>query len=258
MLRDHPALSQRWAARLAPYFYGSADSVIAVSKAAAADLERHTRVRPERIRVIYNPVITPQLLKQSQQAPPHPWFEEETPIVLGVGRLHPAKDFETLMRAFSIVRRRMACRLVILGEGEERPSLLRLADDLGVSHDIGMPGFVENPFAFMRASSVYVLSSVYEGLPGTLIQAMACGCPVVSTDCESGPSEILMDGDYGHLVPPRNPSAMAGAVCDVLSGHGRTAPPQWMEQFTLESSLRQYIAELDPERTRGPGTEATA
>ena len=138
-------------------------------------------------------------------------------MILAAGRLTQQKDFPTLLRAFAMLRRTAAVRLVILGEGRDRGDLERLARELGIAAEVAMPGFQQNPFAWMARSRLFVLSSAYEGLPGVLIRAMACGCPVVSTDCPSGPAEILEGGRYGRLVAVGDAAAMASAMAAALA-----------------------------------------
>jgi glycosyltransferase involved in cell wall biosynthesis len=134
---------------------------------------------------------------------------------------------------------------MILGEGKKRRELEELADSLGVRQDLALPGFEENPFAYMARAAVFVLSSAYEGLPGVLIQAMASGCPVVSTDCPSGPREILEHGSYGPLVPVGNDRAMAEAIQTVLD-----APPSQERlrrraaEFSMDRAMEQYLEVL--------------
>src|SRR5690606_29880659 len=148
--------------------------------------------------------------------PGHRWFAAgQPPVVLGVGSLTPRKDFATLVEAFAELRRRRPARLIVLGEGPERARLERLVDDLGLSDDVDLPAFTRNPFAYMSRAAVYVLSSNLEGLPGSLIQALACGCPSVATDCPSGPREILQDGRVGPLVDVGDAGAMAAAIAAV-------------------------------------------
>jgi glycosyltransferase involved in cell wall biosynthesis len=195
-----------------------ADGVIAVSEGVADDLRRCVAMPPGRIHTIYNPVVTDDLHERAGAPPPHPWLRPgEPPVILGVGRLTTQKDFPTLLRAFARVREHGEARLIILGEGEERGRLHDLAAQLGVATDVAMPGFVDNPFVYMAHARVFVLSSRWEGLPGALIQAMACGCPVVSTDCPSGPREILDDGRYGRLVRLGSVLALCEAIIETLA-----------------------------------------
>jgi glycosyltransferase involved in cell wall biosynthesis len=137
--------------------------------------------------------------------------------------------------------------LIILGDGEERQSLQKLIDSLKIRESIDMPGFVLNPYAFMKKASVFVLSSRWEGLPNALIQAMACGAPVVSTDCRSGPAEILDGGKYGRLVPVGDVEALADAIETTLKGDRRRPPASWLEQFSAGRVVRDYLKVLDLE-----------
>jgi glycosyltransferase involved in cell wall biosynthesis len=159
-----------------------------------------------------------------------------------VGRLNEQKDFPTLIRAFKIVYEKSKnARLIILGEGSEREHLMHLIKELGLVDIVSLPGFLQNPFSYMHRSQVFVLPSIHEGFGNVLVEAMACGCPVVSTDCPSGPREILNNGEYGHLVPVGDAAAMAAAILDVLDGHGKAVPAAWLEQFSPEIIARQYI-----------------
>jgi glycosyltransferase involved in cell wall biosynthesis len=173
--------------------------------------------------------------------------------VLGAGKLRPQKDFATLIDAFAKLRAKRPARLVILGEGPEESRLRVRARRLDVSPDVGFEGFVANPFAYMSRASVFVLSSAWEGLPSVLIQAMACGCPVVSTDCPSGPSEILERGVFGPLVPVGAPDALAEAILRVLD-----APPERerlrrrADDFSVDRVAERYLAVmLGPAQARG-------
>jgi len=167
----------------------------------------------ERIQVIYNPVLTPQIPSMAAMPLDHPWFAPgEPPVILGAGRLRREKDFASLIRAFARLRTQRPVRLVILGEGEERAALEALVQVLGIESVVSLPGFVENPFTYMSKATVFVISSVWEGFGNVLVEAMACGMPVVSTDCPSGPSEILEYGRYGPLVPVGDIEALAEAI----------------------------------------------
>ena len=207
--------------RAIPWAYRRADGIIAVSNGVADDLAAFARLPRNRIDVLNNPVVTPDLLEQAAAPVDHPWFgPDQPPVILGVGRLHPQKDFPTLLRAFARLRQGRDARLVIIGEGGERPALEALAAELGVSADVDLPGFTRNPYRFMARAAIVALSSRWEGSPNVLVEAMACGTPVVATDCPSGPSETLENGRYGRLVPMGDAEALADAL-------GRTldAPP---------------------------------
>ncbi|MFN4032520.1 MAG: glycosyltransferase [Fimbriimonadales bacterium] len=239
-------LKDRVVPALIARLYREADAIVAVSKGVQADLMRLTRLPQARIPCIYNPVITHELLQRREEPVEHPWFTAGAPpVVLAVGRLTAQKDFPTLLRAFAAVRQQMDARLLILGEGEQRAELTQLAEQLGVAQDVQLPGYEPNPFRYMRRASLFVLSSRYEGLPNALIQAMACGCPVVATDCPSGPREILADGKYGALVPVGDGGALADAIIQGLQGRIPPAPPEWLQQFEESHIIGQYLRVLE-------------
>ncbi len=240
-------LKDRIVPALIAQLYRHADAVVAVSEGVRRDLLRLTRLPSERIVRIYNPVIT-EALQQACNAPlEHSWFERGAPpVVLAVGRLTPQKDFPTLIRAFAQVYHQHMARLLILGEGEQRSELEQLVKQLGLSEAVHLPGFEPNPFRYMRRAAVFVLSSRYEGLPNALIQAMACGCPVVATDCPSGPREILDGGKYGALVPVGDVDALAEAILAALQGKIPPAPPTWLHQFDESYIAEQYLRVLAP------------
>lgn len=197
--------------------YPLADGVVAVSQGVADDLARFARLPRERISVINNPVVTDDLLEAKRDSAGHPWLADDSvPVIVAVGRLTEQKDFGTLLRAFAIVRERRTARLMILGEGEDKASLQALAHDLALEEHVEMPGFVADPLVHVAKASAFVLSSAWEGFGNVLVEALACGCPVVSTDCPSGPREILKDGKYGRLVPVGNCEAMAQAILTTL------------------------------------------
>jgi Glycosyltransferase len=225
--------------------YRQADAIVAVSRGVQHDLLRLTGLPESHIPCIYNPVITERLLRLRDEPLQHPWFEAGAPpVVLAVGRLTPQKDYPTLLRAFAQVRQSHPARLLILGEGELHADLWRLVQALGLTDAVAMPGYEPNPFAYMRRARVFVLSSRYEGLPNALIQAMACGCPVVSTDCPSGPREILDGGRYGALVPVGDVDALADAIVRGLEGQLPTAPDEWLQQFEEGHIIVQYLRVL--------------
>src|SRR5574337_995620 len=203
-----------WQAR---HFYPWADAIISISNGVADDVARVTGLPRERIAMIYNPVVTPELQEKLRAPLDHPWFAPGSPpVLLAVGRLVAQKDFPTLLKAFARVRAVRKARLIILGEGKKRAELEMLARKLGVAADVDLPGFVLNPFPYMMRASVFVLSSAWEGFGMVVAEAMACGCPVVSTDCPSGPAEILDGGTYGPLVPVGDDAALAKAILSVL------------------------------------------
>ncbi len=243
-------ISRRWrwrfVAPLLRHVYPWADAIVSVSDGVANDLSRQTGIPRESITTIYNPVLVPKVVEGSKALLDHPWFAPSNPpVVLGVGRLVPQKDFTTLIRAFALLRSQRPCRLLILGEGRERPQLQQLARELRCQEDVRLSGFVDNPYAYMVRASVFVLSSAWEGMPNALIEALACGCPVVSTDCPSGPREILNDGTFGPLVPVGNVSALADAMFTILA-----KPPQRerlrarAREFNIDKISERYLQAL--------------
>jgi glycosyltransferase involved in cell wall biosynthesis len=226
--------------------YPSASAIVAVSRGVAEDYVATIGIPEDKTRVIYNPVVTQKMLQASTERFEHPWFAPtEPPVLLSVGRLTAAKDFPTLLKAFVIVRRRRRCRLLILGEGEERPMLEDLAHTLELGDDFALPGFVRNPYVFMRHAAVYVLSSVLEGLPGALIEAMACMTRVVATDCPNGPREILDNGRYGALVPVQDTTALAAAIEQAFASSAEVKPAyERALLFSEERALTEYQALL--------------
>ena len=220
-----------------------ADVIAAVSEGVAADLRTQTRFAAGKITTIYNPVASANTDEMAGDSVEHSWFAAGgAPIVLSVGRLAPQKDHSTLLRAFAEVVRSRPARLVILGQGVERQNILDLADRLGVADCFDLPGFDINPFKYMSRAAVFVLSSRYEGFGNVLVEAMACGAPVVSTDCPSGPSEILEDGRWGRLVPVGDWRAMARAIEDTLDN---PLPSEDLKArasvYSVEASVDRYL-----------------
>ena len=171
------------------------------------------------------------------------------PVILGVGSLTPLKDFGTLIRAFAIVRSHRPCRLVILGEGPERGRLTAMARQAGVADDVLMAGFVANPFAWMRQARVFVSASLTEGCPNALMQALAVGTPIVSTDAAGGTSEILENGHWGRLVPVAAPGAMAEAIDECLDSGANPHARARASDFSHDLIASQYLDVLLPKET---------
>ena len=204
--------------RLIRLLYPGADGICTVSQAASEDLAAFARLPLQRVQTIYNPFDLPHIAQLAAEPLVHPWFEPgQPPVVLAIGRMNEAKDFPILIRAFAQLRQHQAARLVILGEGELRPEIESLLLQLNLGVDaVQLPGFVPNPYAWLARCSLFVLSSRREGLPGALIEAMVCGAPVVSTNCLSGPDEILEGGRWGRLVPEGDVDALARAMAATL------------------------------------------
>lgn len=213
-----PGIGQKIKPLFVKWFYPSSSATVAVSKGVAQDLAEMSGIALDDIRVIYNPVVTAELPVKALEPVDHSWFQSnDLPIILGAGRLMYQKDFATLIRAFAKVRQNRPCRLVIIGgEDELRPELESLIRELHLEADAQLPGFAANPYAYMAKASVFVLSSRYEGFGNVLVEAMATGTPVVSTDCKDGPAEILENGKFGKLVPVAEPEALAEAILYTL------------------------------------------
>jgi glycosyltransferase involved in cell wall biosynthesis len=223
--------------------YPQVDRIVAVSEGVADDTVAIARIPRSAISVIRNPVITPELAELAAQPCPHPWFRPgEPPVILGSGRFQRQKDFPTLLRAFDQVRRQGPCRLVILGEGGGRGRLEALIHELELTGQVDLPGFQPNPFPFVAGAALFVLSSRWEGSPNVLTEAMALGTPVVSTDCPSGPRELLDGGRLGPLVPVGDVGALAGAIADTLDRH--PSPDTLKEavaEYNQAESARRYL-----------------
>jgi glycosyltransferase involved in cell wall biosynthesis len=232
----------RWSAR---HIYHWADAIVSVSQGVAEDLCQAARLPRQCCITIYNPSVPDDLEKRIAEPAHHPWFVRGSPpVILAIGRLHEQKDFPTLLRAFAQLRRERIARLVIFGTGAPRmrDDLLALARELGVDNDVDLPGFTENVFPYLVRAAVFALSSAWEGWPNVLVEALACGCPVVSTDCPSGPRDLLDKGRYGVLVPVRDSAAMAAAFQRILD-----EPPEpdrlreRASQFTVASATKHYL-----------------
>ncbi len=214
-------------------FYPWADVILVPSQGVADDLAALGRLPRDKVCVVPNPVVTPELEALAAQPVSHPWFEDASvPVILGVGELGARKDFETLIKAVALVRRERRCRLLILGRGRQREALLALGATLGLGDDLALPGFVANPYAYMSRASVFASASRFEGFANVIAEALAVGVPVVATDCPSGPREILEDGRHGRLVPIGDAAAMAQAITATL-----TAPPL---RTGLQAAAQRY------------------
>ncbi|MBE9129185.1 MULTISPECIES: glycosyltransferase [unclassified Coleofasciculus] len=238
-------VSSRLIPLTARLFYPGADGIVAVSQGVAKDLAHVAGLYLKKIKVIYNPVITPELRQKIEEPVEHPWFTSgEPPVIVGAGRFVEQKDFPTLLRGFAKVRQVQPVRLMMLGNGREQKRLEALAKELRIEADVAWVGFVKNPYAYMKRAAVFVLSSAWEGLPTVLIEALAVGIPVVSTNCPSGPNEILDNGKYGWLVPVGDSEAIADAILKVLSGNFKSVEPAWLQQFSLEAAIQNYLDTL--------------
>jgi glycosyltransferase involved in cell wall biosynthesis len=227
--------------RLAIHVTPLANRIVSVSEGTADDFVRMSGISRDRIQVIYNPVLSPSLLRRATEPLDHPWFQEgQPPVIVGVGRLIPQKDFRNLICAFALLRKSLESRLLILGEGEQRSMLEGLVRELDLGDSVSMPGVSPNPYAYLKRASLFTLSSACEALPTVLIEAMGCGCPVVSTNCPNGPSEILRGGAYGALVPVGDSRLLADAMLRSLQSSRHPFPPEALQAYESEYVGRQY------------------
>jgi len=222
---QHSALSQQarrsgMQFKALPFLYRRflrrADAIVAVSNGVAREMEAICGLARDSVQVIYNGVVDMRLVTRAAAPVVHPYFDGKTVVVIAVGRLVSPKDHATLFRAFALAAQSRNLRLILLGDGPLKRELSSLATALGVADRIDMPGFVENPLAFISRSAVLVLSSRFEGFGNVLAEALACGVQTVSTDCPFGPAEILADGRFGRLTPVGDADAMAKAILVAL------------------------------------------
>jgi glycosyltransferase involved in cell wall biosynthesis len=225
------------------FIYRWANEIVAVSLGVAEDFARHSFFLRNRLKVIHNGLSISQIQQKSHEPIEHAWFtSQEIQVILSVGRLIKEKDHETLIHAFAKVRKKRPARLAILGEGPERNQLQELIKRLGIQEDVVLLGFKTNPYVYMARAAVFVLSSTVEGLPNVIVEAMTVGTPIVSTDCESGPKEILDNGKYGTLVPVGNVEALAIAIEKQLDEP--TDKEHLIERakdFSLEKVVDQFL-----------------
>ncbi|MDR1581252.1 MAG: glycosyltransferase [Synergistaceae bacterium] len=219
--------------------YRQVDEIAAVSEGAAASVINFLGVPRDKISVIYNPVPVDEIRELASHAANHPWFADGAPpVIISCGRLTPHKDFGTLIRAFALLRREMPSRLVILGEGREREKLEALICSLGLEDCAALFGFEKNPYKYIARSRLFALSSICEGFSMVITEAMALGIPVVSTDCPSGPAELLAN-HTDMLVPVRDPDSLAAAMKKGLE------IGQWendLSRFTVANCADRYIS----------------
>ncbi|MGV6817652.1 MAG: glycosyltransferase [Thiotrichales bacterium] len=246
-MKNKPALARWWRYRQARHTYIDAQRIFTVSDGVAADLQQITGLPASQFATVRNPLIMPGLLELAEGPAQHPWLVEghEHPVILSAGRFTRQKDFATLIRAFARLRERQKARLIILGEGPLQQEIQALIDELKCADAIALPGWQDNPYLWMRQADLFVLSSAWEGLGNVLVEALAVGTPVVSTDCPSGPSEILQGGKIGPLVPVGDVPALALAMQSALR-----SPPDAnlffdaITAYHVEASAGRYLSSM--------------
>jgi glycosyltransferase involved in cell wall biosynthesis len=235
-------------------YYHMADAVVAASQGVAEDAARYLKLPLAKVTTIHNPVITAEVARLSQEVSAHPWLQQhDVPVFIGIGRFVAQKDFPLLVRAFAELRARRPARLIILGgdltsreQAENKQKLHDLAHELAVEKDIDTPGYQQNPYAFLRGAAVFVLSSRFEGFGNVVVEALYCGCKVVSTDCPSGPAEILANGEFGQLVPVGDQQALVAAMDTALDAPtAGDAQRARADEFTVNQVAAQYLLLFD-------------
>jgi glycosyltransferase involved in cell wall biosynthesis len=223
--------------------YPMASACVCISRGVAEEMRNLRLIEPEKIRVIYNPVVTDELSAQMEAPLDHPWFKGDVTTVLGVGRLGGQKDFATLIRAFGLLAPRYPkLRLLILGEGKQRTMLEKILREGGLTDRVSLPGYASNPYPYMKRAALFVMTSRFEGFGNVVAEALACGCPVVSTDCKSGPAEILDNGKYGYLAKTGDVPDVARAMEEALK---HPSPGEELKKRAAFFSERRAVEEYE-------------
>jgi len=239
--------------RLTALFYPMADGIVAVSQEMKLELSRDLGLSDDRIVAIPNPIDTQTISRMAHDVPSHPWLRDrEQPVLLGMGRLVAQKNFPVLLQAFHRVLQSRRAKLVVLGEGPLRGDLEKQAAELGIGDHVDLVGFQDNPFGWMAACDVFVSASRYEGFPNALVQAMACGLPIVSSDCPTGPREILEDGRWGRLIPVDDVAALADALIATLDDPDPPDVRSRVAAYSPDHVVRQYakVMQIPDQRVR--------
>lgn len=218
-----------------------ANKIVVTSQAMADEFFLLSNVEKYKVSIINNPLPIHSVIESSNEPLNNRWLNsKETPVVLAVGRLEPVKSHETLIEAMALVRNEVDAKLIILGDGPLRTKLQDLVEQLNLQNHVEMPGFTKNPFKYMKRCDVFVMSSLWEGFPNVILEAMACGAKVVATDCEGGTAEILENGKWGELVEVNNSIEMAGKICEVLKTKERHCANERVGDFAVDNIINQY------------------
>lgn len=249
---QHAPLSQEslpefgWRYRIVPHAYHllrrRISGIVAVSDGVADDFARVCSIARDRITRIYNPVVDEAIVRAISAPAQHPWFDDSVPVFVSAARLVPSKDHATLLRAFARHRANHPARLFLMGSGPERSALRALANELKIAPDVEFAGFVQNPLPYMRAATAFVQSSRFEGFGVALVEALACGTPVVATDCPTGPAEVLGHGRFGRLVPVGDADAFSAAMGeDLRSAFPAARLRERARDFSVSTSVDAYL-----------------
>lgn len=203
------------------FMYRFSNQIVSLSEGVKENLVKRYKVKPSDIRVIYNPIDLNHInekVKQGQIDLNHKdLFETQEKVIVTAGRLVEQKDQKTLLNAFSKVNKKMKCRLLVLGEGPLKDQLVQESNKFGIQDRVHFIGFQSNPYIYFKQANLFVLSSIHEGFSHVIAEALATGVPVVSTNCKSGPAEVLDNGVYGQLCEVGNVEELAKKMLDVLS-----------------------------------------
>lgn len=233
--------------RLMRVMYPSADAIVAVTKDGVKELIDILEMSRDKILSIPNPIDLEQIKKLAAEPIDHPYFlQSSSPVIIAVGRLVPQKDFATLIKSFANIRKKRKVHLIILGEGELRSELEGLIKKLELDNDVFLPGFKNNPFKWIAKSDVFVLSSRFEGFPNVLVQALACGVSVVSTNCPTGPCEILDEGRLGRLVRVGDEAGLEEAIIHLLNNPKAIKEDLLVDKYSIDQIGHRYMQCLFP------------
>lgn len=217
------------------FLYPKSDRILPNSMRMGQELEQGFSIQRDKIIPIHNPVDVERVNQCAQEEVEHPWFKEEIPIIIAIGKLTPQKGFSYLLRAFAaVVESGISCRLVMLGKGQANEKLQKLGRALNIDDRVAFLGFQSNPYTYLEHSTIFVLSSIYEGFPNVLVEALALGVPAIATRCPTGPEEIITDGVDGILVPPADEAALAEGIKKLL----------------IDAALRKRLGEAGKKRAR--------
>jgi len=233
--------------KLIPYLakitYPFTDELVTVSEGVAKNLSEVVNYPQKDINVIYNPIVDENLVKKSEETVQEKWFDLDTPLIINVGRLREQKDYPTMFKAFKNLLYDMDARLVILGDGKQKDRLKQMSKKLGINQKVKFLGFVDNPYKYLSKADLFVLSSRWEGFGNVVVEALAVGTPVVSTDCPSGPAEILDYGNYGKLVPVGDYEALSNSIKKSLTkSHDESRLKKRAQEFSVEKCADKYLS----------------
>ncbi len=229
------------------FFYKRATHVVANSTDIAKDLEHFGILDSNVVKIIENPVID-NIFKNNLLSPvEHPWLKQKTtPVILSAGRFSKPKNFELLFSAFAIVRKKINCRLILLGDGVLRGRYQDIVQSLSISPFVDMPGFVINPLPYMREATMFVSSSNWEGMPNVLVEALGAGMKIVATDCPGATNELLGQGKYGILVPPNDPQKLADAILKSIPAKcDKKMLANYANRFSVKTIAEKYVKLLE-------------